>query len=679
MLVFGDRIHSACPREGLEALRSAASEQPEAGEAWILRHAGLAELFIAAATLAQAILDAAFDRAHEERPDASAATIDAGMRALAGSVIRSWITGAVPPSRELLRPIAELAALPLPERIEIKEAEGYAYYALYPESYAIAAHALRGASPTVIGLRSIGLGLGAIVAAVTEAPLSLSLRPIGHPFRRELALGADLREALARRRDGLFAVVDEGPGLSGSSFAAVAGELETLGVARSRIHFFPSHRNPPGGAATSDIVERWQAAPKHVIGFEELALDAPEPRHRLAGWVEDLTGPALARLEDIGAGGWRRLRADLAGLPASPQKERRKFLLRSERGVFLLRFAGLGAKGRATLNRAGRLFEGGFTPEPLGLRHGFLVERWETDAQILDPRRDRAELIHHLAGYLAFRARHLSTPPASGATIAQLDAMRRQTISELFATAAPAALPPAPHESSVRRVQTDNRMHAWEWLRRRGGQILKTDAADHCDAHDLIGCQDIAWDAVGARIEFDLAEDEFSGLLTCLQAAVRRNIDSMREEERRHVAQLGWEAKLANLITRFAGSMRFIYIHLFGFGFWITANAGLLPHVPAWDPTFVMLGMIASVEAIFLSTFILISQNTMSAAADRRAALDLQINLLAEHEVTKLFLLVSAIAEKTGAAIPQEPALHEVRRDVRPEIVIRAIDEDQGE
>jgi uncharacterized membrane protein len=158
-------------------------------------------------------------------------------------------------------------------------------------------------------------------------------------------------------------------------------------------------------------------------------------------------------------------------------------------------------------------------------------------------------------------------------------------------------------------------------------------------------------------------------------SVVRRNIESMEEEERKRREGLGWQEHVANFITGFAGSMPFVYVHLFIFGFWIAANIDLLPGIPAWDPTFVMLGMVASVEAIFLSTFILISQNIMSAAADRRADLDLQINLLAEHEVTKLIQLVSAIAEKTGAALPPEGELREVKQDVKPEVVMRAIDE----
>ena len=90
------------------------------------------------------------------------------------------------------------------------------------------------------------------------------------------------------------------------------------------------------------------------------------------------------------------------------------------------------------------------------------------------------------------------------------------------------------------------------------------------------------------------------------------------------------EQRIAERCTRFTGSMRFIYLHLALFGFWLLANLGWIPGVPAWDPSFVVLAVIASVEAIFLSTFVLISQNRMAAAADKRADLDLQISLLAE-------------------------------------------------
>jgi uncharacterized membrane protein len=133
------------------------------------------------------------------------------------------------------------------------------------------------------------------------------------------------------------------------------------------------------------------------------------------------------------------------------------------------------------------------------------------------------------------------------------------------------------------------------------------------------------------------------------------------------------EERIAGAITRFAGSLRFVYLHIVLFGFWIIANLGLAPGVPEFDPSFVILAMAASVEAIFLSTFILITQNRMSAVAEKRAELDLQISLLAEHEVTKLATLLSAIADRLG--IKTEDELEEVKRDVAPETVLDEIEE----
>jgi uncharacterized membrane protein len=87
----------------------------------------------------------------------------------------------------------------------------------------------------------------------------------------------------------------------------------------------------------------------------------------------------------------------------------------------------------------------------------------------------------------------------------------------------------------------------------------------------------------------------------------------------------------------------------------------------------VILAMVASVEAIFLSTFILISQNRMTAAADKRADLDLQINLLAEHEVTKLVALVSALADRVGIKTEVDAEVEELKQDVAPEAVLDEI------
>src|SRR5947199_5135225 len=103
--------------------------------------------------------------------------------------------------------------------------------------------------------------------------------------------------------------------------------------------------------------------------------------------------------------------------------------------------------------------------------------------------------------------------------------------------------------------------------------------------------------------------------------------------------------------------MLFVYIHLVIFGFWIVANLHWVPGVPAWDESFVILAMVASVEAIFLSTFVLITQNRMAAAADKRADLDLQISLLAEQEITELSRVLADIAHHLGVTPTTHAAL----------------------
>lgn len=160
-----------------------------------------------------------------------------------------------------------------------------------------------------------------------------------------------------------------------------------------------------------------------------------------------------------------------------------------------------------------------------------------------------------------------------------------------------------------------------------------------------------------------------------LAAPLNRNIQAMMRRRAEEARQAGWQDKLADRITAFTGSMTFVLLHLGAFGFWIVANLGWVPVVRPWDPSFVVLAMIASVEAIFLSTFVLISQNRMAAISDERADLDLQTNLLAEHEVTRLIAMVAAIADRLGIGEVKPDDVEDLKRDVAPERVLDAIDE----
>ncbi|HEX8421495.1 MAG TPA: DUF1003 domain-containing protein [Sphingomonas sp.] len=151
------------------------------------------------------------------------------------------------------------------------------------------------------------------------------------------------------------------------------------------------------------------------------------------------------------------------------------------------------------------------------------------------------------------------------------------------------------------------------------------------------------------------------------------NIARLADRQHRDAAAAPMSERLSDTITAFAGSMTFVVLHLTVFGGWIVVNLGWLPVVKPFDPSFVVLAMVASVEAIFLSTFVLISQNRMAALADRRADLDLHINLLAEHELSRLAALVACIARKLDVDIDHED-LGEIERDVHPERVLDAIE-----
>lgn len=159
-----------------------------------------------------------------------------------------------------------------------------------------------------------------------------------------------------------------------------------------------------------------------------------------------------------------------------------------------------------------------------------------------------------------------------------------------------------------------------------------------------------------------------------LALVLRRNIAEMRGRREEEARTAPASQRAAQRITAFAGSMGFVFLHLALFGGWIGFNL-LAPEALRFDPSLVVLAMVASVEAIFLSTFILISQNRISAAERQRAELDLQINLLAEHEITRLIDLATRIAERLGVPATTDPELDELRRDVAPGAVLDTLGE----
>jgi len=133
-----------------------------------------------------------------------------------------------------------------------------------------------------------------------------------------------------------------------------------------------------------------------------------------------------------------------------------------------------------------------------------------------------------------------------------------------------------------------------------------------------------------------------------LADVIERNIETMAQVRAAEQAHATLQDRLADGLTRFSGNMWFVYVHVVWFGWWIAENVGWIGHW-RFDPfPFGLLTLIVSLEAIFLATFVLISQNRAAVVADMRADLDLQIDLLAEYEVTQLLMLVRGVGEKVG-------------------------------
>ena len=156
---------------------------------------------------------------------------------------------------------------------------------------------------------------------------------------------------------------------------------------------------------------------------------------------------------------------------------------------------------------------------------------------------------------------------------------------------------------------------------------------------------------------------------------IERNLQTFAELRERAQKRRNPQERIADAITDVSGRMAFVWFHVIWFGVWMAVNTGHVPGIKPFDPfPYGLLTMVVSLEAIFLSTFVLISQNRISAEADRRADLDLQIGLLTEREMTLALRMLDAIQEKLGIENDSNSELQEMESDVRPEAVLNEID-----
>jgi uncharacterized membrane protein len=134
-----------------------------------------------------------------------------------------------------------------------------------------------------------------------------------------------------------------------------------------------------------------------------------------------------------------------------------------------------------------------------------------------------------------------------------------------------------------------------------------------------------------------------------LGSATERNIQTVANLERRFRDERTWLDRVSDAIGGFSGSIYFVLLHVIGISIWLLINAGHFFGVKKFDPfPFILLSMVVSVEAVLLSTFVLMKQNRMSERVEQRDHLNLQIDLLAEEEITKMLQLQRLVCKRLG-------------------------------
>ncbi len=364
----------------------------------------------------------------------------------------------------------------------LSAAEGFRYYALHPSAYAAAARQWRREHPAegrawVLGIRTIGSALGAVVAAeLARTGLEVrltTLRPRGLPDDRRYRWTRELETQL-RQWQGNFLLVDEGPGLSGSSFAGLVQGLRHLGIAEGRLALLPSW-NPQAEQLSHPLAarrwERWRRYP------------APPPQ----------PPPGAAR--NLSAGRWREIFAPGRRIPVWPLQDRMKYL--DAAGTKLFKFAGLCDASREAAERSRRLARAGVSLAAREEGDGWIslpvlparMLFFETCSQLR-----LAQWAEWAGNYIAWCAVEYRLQPRELPSQELLEML--PTNCRLLQVRAPGMPEPSPGPC----CRLDGRMLAEEWGD-AGGRFLKFDALDHGDDHFFPGPADPAWDLAGIELE----------------------------------------------------------------------------------------------------------------------------------------------------------------------------------
>lgn len=419
----------------------------------------------------------------------------------------------------------------LPESCPIKIPEGFAWYALYPDAYVrTAVEWAHCHSPQrrvlVVGLRSIGTTLAAVVTACLRrhgfAVISTTVRPEGHPFARQVEFEEDFVSPDAA------IIVDEGPGLSGSSMAAAAEALHRSGLPDQAISFFPGHVNGPGDRASDGVRDWWRRVETRVTELPDVCFGRQTFQEMLLGGCKQ---SSIADLIALSSDVWTELTGLDRGAIASiaPALETPKYLARGSNSATLWKFAGFTAsqtfadgklltRSEVRQLRLDELSDAGIAETAVACTHGWVGTGWITGRHLTAKEGDRAAL-----GAVLSYMRKVAKPPlefgAAAAARVRLSEMLIQNSKELIGETA-ACLAKRAGDYILRETRLDElssygdgRLAPHKWVRTRTNALVKTDVGGHDDDHTIVGPQTILWDLAGLSVEWDLAPDRSENLL----------------------------------------------------------------------------------------------------------------------------------------------------------------------
>jgi hypothetical protein len=387
----------------------------------------------------------------------------------------------------------------------------------------------------VVGIRTIGTTLAAVVTAAVAAGNwqvhSLTVRPGGHPFARHIDIPSP---HLGRADWGL--IVDEGPGLSGSSMVAVAEALVRAGLPRSHLCFFPSHGGEPGSAASETARRWWAITPRYVTPWQDIRFEGRSLPETLAAAVADrhAAEDPVVQTEDLSGGLWRHVLYPRPGLwpPVCTPFERAKYRCTTASGRrFLCKFAGLNLApgGTATMaevttERLTELAARGCGPAPLGVVYGFVIRPWIEGLPLTRANANTA-ILSVIGRHLAQTAGPMLPTSGAEASLARLQDMlcwnTREALGHMAAARTHRVYEKIRRAALAggRRAYSDGRQSPHEWLWTSAGRLVKVGHGGHELDQTIVGQQAIAWDVAGALVEWGLDWSAAEPLLNAFNAA----------------------------------------------------------------------------------------------------------------------------------------------------------------